>query len=189
METKANMSDTSPRQENGSHLDILIERVQSENKKKTRQLRSWYIIMGIGFLLYLIPTFAFPILFSRYLFISIGFLIYCLLMYQQYRSLRKLDYSLPMIEFLRRTRDHFTFSNLRLWIASFAFFLICFAVTQYLTGLIARAKGNMEGVWIIFLLIFLGIYIGAITFAWFDWRKKYKPILEEIDKTLLEANN
>jgi len=186
---KNNNSNTASSQ--SINVDNLISRLQREDKRNKRIMMVMFFVYLAFSLIYLFmfiinpdPLLSFTYRMAGLSFV-IAFLIGTVFFWFRYKNLKKLDYTLPLVQVLEKTVERFRFWGAK-WIPVIIVVLLVdigFTISYY-----HKFEYWDTAFWIKILSIqafYWGIMLAGGLIGYIRWLKRSKPIWKDA-KTLLE---
>ena len=180
--------------QNNIDLDQLLDKLKSEDLRNKKLMRGMSIIYGSLALVYIALSFLNPDtnIFSSqrlgFLLLILVFALFSLLFKSQYKKIKEMDYSLPVVDLLKKASDRQKFWSMGLLYVFFISLLADIAITMFLYGIFSTYYGNSLLIIVIIQLIYFTIFGLTLFFTYKTWEVKQKPLWSSINKMLEELN-
>jgi len=178
---------------NGADINKLVQRLKKED---TRNLQTFKRFQWMFLVLVILYSFIFifnPFEELEWIYRLTGicfvsaFIIFGLIFRKYYREYKSIDYTLPVIEMLKKAADRYSLQYKKLWITIFPVLLIDAGVTISFFQRLSN-YAPWERIGLVQLLYIPTMIISALIGIWI-WYKRQKPLRDGALKLLEELEN
>ncbi len=176
-------------------VDQIVSILKQKDTKRSRMLKLLFTAFVLAVVVYIISIIimGYPnlstiqILIANILMILI--IIGSLVVYEKVVKASRIDYSLPVLEMLKKAEQKYKFIDNQWIIFVLLILLVNLAISIVFKLFIFPIKWSMIELTLVSMSVFIPLLVAVIVGVWYSWKKNQLPIKNKIKKMIDEMES